>query len=440
LLVKPEFGSDLGMRSVLALAVGLAVADGCSGGSRLHAASSDAQAATACPPLERVDAAPAAPSFEKHTLDTAYRGEGVGVFDVDNDGKPDIVTDQFWYAGPDFTRQSEIRTPETIDPATGFLHGFGIYPHDLNGDGWTDAIVMPHTGEAMSWIENPRGANVHWTQHEIAPAGVAGVEYGFVADLFGDGRAVVVMGDSSRLVVGWYVPGSDPTQPWIAHAISPTGFAGAAQVHHGMGVGDLNGDGRLDVLTPVAWFGQTSDPDVWVEHAFSPSLWPAANPSMPPTDPSEACSRMWTYDVDCNGLADVVCSRPHDFGIYWLGQERTSGSADPTFVVHTIDTTTVSEMHALDLADLNGDGVPELVTGKRWYAHLPPALDPGGADPALLIYYVMRRTASGVSFDEHTVDTDSGVGAQFTVTDINGDSKPDIVVEDKKGLYYFLQR
>ena len=112
---------------------------------------------------------------------------------------------------------------------------------------------MPHTGEAMSWIENPRGANVHWTQHEIAPAGVAGVEYGLVADLFGDGRAVVVMGDSSRLVVGWYVPGSDPTQPWIAHSISPTGFAGAAQVHHGMGVGDLNGDGRLDVLTPVAW-------------------------------------------------------------------------------------------------------------------------------------------------------------------------------------------
>jgi hypothetical protein len=444
------------VRSAPLLAVGLAIAAGCSNGSHPATGSTaaadgglpadaraqlpEAQPWAACPPLEADDASPPAPSFDKYTLDTAYRGEGVGVFDVDNDGNPDIVTDQYWYAGPDFTRQYEIRTPDTVDPTTGFEHGFGIYPYDLNADGWMDAIVMPHAGEEMSWIENPRGADVHWPAHEIAEAGVAGVEYGLVADLFGDGRAVVVMGDSTTLTVGWYVPGTDPTEPWIAHAISAPGFSGAGQNHHGMGVGDVNGDGRLDVLTPVAWFEQTANPDAWIEHPFATWLWPAADPSMPSTDPSEACSKMWTYDVDCDGLADVVCSRPHDFGIYWLGQEPSDGSPDPSFVVHTIDTTTVSEMHALELADLNGDGVPEFVTGQRWLAHIPPGLDPGGGNPSLLVYYVIRRSDAGVAIDEHTVDTDSGVGAQFTVTDLNGDSKPDIVVENKRGLFYFLQR
>jgi hypothetical protein len=141
-----------------------------------------------------------------------------------------------------------------------------------------------------------------------------------------------------------------------------------------------------------------------------------------------------------------LCTRPHDFGVYWLEQQRTDASSEPTFVVHTIDTTTVSEMHALELADLDGDGVPELVTGKRWYAESPPTNDPGWNDPALLVYYAIHRSApcpvagADVTFEEHTIDDDSGVGAQFTVADLDGDGRPDIVVQSKKGLHYFLQR
>jgi hypothetical protein len=292
----------------------------------------------------------------------------------------------------------------------------------------------------MVWYENPKGSDVHWPAHTIAAAATFAMEYGIVVDLFGDGRPVALMGDAQSLVVAWYVPGPDPTQPWVEHPISPTGFPGAADAHHGMGAGDIDGDGKLDVLTPVAWFQQTADRDVWIEHPLSPSLWPSPTPAAPLTDPSRACSRMWAYDVNCDGLADILCTRPHDYGVYWIEQVSASGDAGPTFVSHTVDTTTTSEMHALMLADLDGDGVPELVTGKRWYAELPPDPDAGGDQPPLLIYYAMRRTTGGAVFDEHTLDDASGVGAQFSVQDIDGDGKPDIVVENKTGLHYFLQR
>src|ERR1700744_3958190 len=114
-----------------------------------------------------------------------------------------------------------------MDPLTQFQSGFGVYPWDVNGDGWIDAVVVPHHGEAMVWYENPK-ADVHWPVHTIAAAGVFSMEYGIVVDLFGDGRPVALMGDSQDLVVSWYVPGPDPTQPWIAHPVSPTGFPGAA--------------------------------------------------------------------------------------------------------------------------------------------------------------------------------------------------------------------
>ena len=446
------------MRGVVAV-LGLALAlSGCGHGAvravpTLDAGSPEAAAdATALAPVDAstatddaassADAAPDGLSFEKHTLDTTYRGEGVGVFDVDRDGHLDIVDDQTWYAGPDFTQQHEIAPPQSIDPTAGFMHGFGIYPQDVDGDGWVDAIVVPHHGEAMYWLKNPRGVEGDWTQYLIAPTGVAGAEYGVVVDLFADGTPVLVMGDSLQLVLGWYAPGSDPTMPWVAHAISAAGFPGAGLAHHGIGAGDVNGDGLLDVLTPVAWFQQTADRGVWIAHPFAASLWPAVDASQPPIDPSLACSRMWTYDVDGDGWADVLCTRPHNFGVSWLQQLAPDGAADPSFVVHSVDTTTVSQMHALELVDLDGDGVPELITGKRWYADLPPDADPGGNDPALLVYYTMRRADAGseVAFEEHTIDDDSGIGAQFTVTDIDGDGRPDIVVQNKKGLYYFLQR
>ena len=98
-----------------------------------------------------------------------------------------------------------------------------------------------------------------------------------------------------------------------------------------------------------------------------------------------------------------------------------------------------SQAHAIILADMNRDGVMDVVTGKRHLAH--QGRDPGGKDPAMLYWFELRRRETGgPEFVMHVIDDDSGVGTQFEVVDINGDDRLDIVTSNKKGVRVFLQK
>jgi hypothetical protein len=148
---------------------------------------------------------------------------------------------------------------------------------------------------------------------------------------------------------------------------------------------------------------------------------------------------MFVYDFNTDGAPDVLSSSAHRFGIWWHEQRRGMGGAageDPDWIVHQIDDS-ISQTHALALADLNGDGLPDFVTGRRHWAH--NGHDPGEDQPAVLVWYEYRLVEGRPRWTRHLIDDNSGIGTQFEVTDVNRDGLLDIVTSNKKGTFLFEQ-
>lgn len=373
--------------------------------------------------------------FARRVLETDYLSDGAGVFDVNGDGLADVVTDQAWYEAPCLLPHP-IRERTVYAPLEGWAAGFGAYPMDVDRDGCTDVVVPARPLEPVVWYEHPcvgdvpSGTDGAWARHEIVGAGVIGIETAMLADLFGDDRPVLLASDGSTagpLSYAYLAPGPDPTAPWEMHHLGPAGFANATPFSHGIGAGDVDGDGDLDVLSSFGWLEQSAG--TWIDH-LDPSPFPA------PADVEwrAHCARMFTTDVGCDGRADVICSRPHAAGIHWLEQDDTG-----TFTDHLIDAS-VRNMHAIDLEDLDGDGVPEIVSGTRWCGH---CYVPGGAasDDATpyVVYYSLERAGGVARYTPHVIDDSSGVGSTIDVGDVTGDGRPDIVTASKRGLFVFEQ-
>lgn len=391
--------------------------------------------ALAAVPADTPKAAPAsAISWKKTVVDAKFRSEGVAVADVNRDGKLDILVGDVWFEAPDW-KVHEIRKP-----AGDYKNGDGTYSEcmccwaeDINGDGWPDMIVIGFPGKPAYWYENPQGKEGHWKEHVIWPS--ACNETPTCADLFGNGKRVLIMGHQPKGKdnegqMAWFAPGKDPTQLWEMHPISEPSMpgkeaAGTRRFSHGLGVGDVNGDGRLDVLCTGGWWEQPSRDEgkPWKFH---------------PAKLGDACADMHVYDVDGDRKADIICSSAHLYGIWWF-QQKPGKDDNPEFLRHDLFPKLVSQTHALHCVDINGDGLKDLVTGKRWWAHGSKG-DADPNNPAMLYWFEAKKGADGiVQFIPHEIDNDSGIGTQFVVTDFNGDKLPDIIVSNKKGTYVFEQ-
>jgi len=373
-------------------------------------------------------------SWKKTVIEGKFRSEGVSVADVNKDGKNDVLIGDSWYEAPSWTKH-DIRKPGDYGDG---LHSYSAcmtsWTDDVNGDGWTDQIVVGFPGNAAFWYENPKGKPGHWPQHEVWHS--ACNETPLYVDLFGEGHRVLVMGwqpkgKENEGQMGWFTPGSDPTQPWEMHAVSepskpgkPT--PGTFRFSHGLGVGDLNNDGRKDVICTDGWWEQPSSgrntSTAWTFH---------------PTKLGDAVADMITYDVNLDGKPDVIESSAHGFGIWWF-EQRDAKDGPPAFTKHDLFPDLVSETHALIAADINGDGLKDLVTGKRFWSH--GRSEPGSEKPARVYWFEASKGNDGkIQFTPREIDDQSGIGTQFTVTDFNGDGLLDIITSNKKGTFLFEQ-
>ena len=393
-------------------------------------------------------------TFKKTRLSDKFWSEGANFSDFNHDGKTDIVSGPYWYEGPDFKKRHEYypatqtfnkKSAEGKEEAIeGFEGALGVnnaysdnffaFAYDFNKDGWDDILILGFPGELSAWYENPKGREGHWQKHVALD--VTDNESPTFTDITGDGKPEIVC--SSKGSYGYAEPDwNDPAKPWKFHPISPNN--NYHKFTHGMGVGDVNGDGRMDLLEKDGWWEQpkslAGDP-VWTCHKF------AFNPD------SHGGAQMYAYDVNGDGLNDVITSfAAHGYGLVWYEQVKQDGEI--TFKQHVILNTeqkpspnkyglTFSQLHAVDLVDMDGDGLKDIVTGKRFWAHGAHG-DPDPNAPAVVYWFqLVRNKDKTVDFVPHLIDGDSGVGTQVVARDFTGDKKPDIVVGNKKGTFVLI--
>jgi hypothetical protein len=373
-------------------------------------------------------------SWKKTVIEGQFRSEGVAIADVNKDGKLDILIGDSWYESPSWTKH-DIRKPGDYgDGLRKYSDCMTCWSDDVNHDGWPDEIVIGFPGTAALWYENPQGKSGYWPSHEAWPS--ACNETPLYVDLFGDGRRVLVMGwqpkgKEKEGQMAWFTPGDDPAKPWEMHPISEPGkpgkeIPGTGQFSHGLGVGDLNNDGRQDVICTGGWWEQPESAratqTTWAFH-------PAAL--------GDAVADMIAYDVNGDGKADVIASSAHKYGIWWF-EQHDAKDGSPVFAKHDMFPDLVSETHALIAADIDGDGLKDLVTGKRFWSH--GKAEAGSDKPARLYWFKAGRSPEGkTSFTPVEIDDQSGIGTQFVVADFNGDKLLDIVTANKKGVFLVEQ-
>ena len=353
-------------------------------------------------------------AFRHHIIDAELPPGAYGqtaAVDIDGCGRPEFITGQqygtiFWYKfhAPGRWTRHVLGESSPSDVGACVL--------DVDGDGRPDFV----TGGA--WYRNPGDIEEHWEEHILAPS--AAGETPIFGDLLGDGRPVPVFAMNERFT--WFRSQGDKNIEWHATAVTQQ-LPEFAQFGHGLGMGDVNGDGRLDLVGTAGWWEAPED--------RGRRDWPFHKADLGP-----ACANMLVYDVNGDGYNDIVTSSAHEYGIWWFEQRIEDGVAH--FERHEIDAT-ISQTHALVLADINSDGVHDFVTGKRYRAH--NGHDPGADEPAVLCWIELQRPEPGTcSFTLREVDNNSGVGTQFEVVDLDNDGLLDIITSNKKGVHAFVQR
>ena len=380
------------------------------------------------------------PRYTAHQISSFYYGWSTAAADINHDGIQDIVSGPFYYTGPDFKSRHIFRADRIYNASLEYAPDMVNLAADFTGDGWPDVLASGmEGGRPMTLYVNPKGESRAWDSFKVLPT--ISTEIVLLRDLDKDGKPEVIFGGGG--VYSWARPDvTNPMSVWTSHPMSTAGSIPVAA--HGIGVGDINGDGRPDVVVPNGWMEQPAGgiDKPWIVHTGT--FWP--KPEF-----SNGGGEMGVFDVNGDGLADVISGSAHAWGLTWFEQKK---AADGTrsFVPHEIagDFATknaggvvFSESHAQRYADMNGDGIPDMITGKRYWSHLENynGEDPYGA-AVIYIYKTVRnpKAPGGAEFVPELIHNKSGVGSTFEVADLNKDGIPDIATQGAYGTYVFLSK
>jgi hypothetical protein len=383
-----------------------------------------------------------AQSFTRLQLNTQFYSEGIVAADLNKDGVVDILAGPYWYPGPSFQTKLAFRTPRATPFATsGDSDCYALFVSDFNGDGWPDILSFRTGGGAEAvWYQNPGNPSAStgvWTER-LAYGNVDSESPAFV-DVNGDGRPEIVT--TSARYGGWVT--FDPANPnaaWTFRSVTAQGPGTWDQFTHGTGAGDVNGDGRVDLLFPEGWWEQpaASTQVPWTHHAVP--FW-----GQELAGEGYGGAQMHVYDVDGDGDNDVVTSlQAHGWGLAWF--ENQNGAFTKRMILNTRADTALygaafPQLHAVALADLDGDGLKDIVTGKRKGAHGNGlSATELNAAPVLYWFKLTRPAGQPPRFEPRLIDSASGIGTQITVADVNGDGRPDILTAARQGAFVFLNQ
>jgi hypothetical protein len=379
-------------------------------------------------PLERLS-----PRFRIQQLEEFSYAWGTATGDFNKDGNPDVTAGPYIYFGPDFTRRREIYLGSV---AGGYPSNMVTHVFDFTGDSWPD--VLATESRPMVLYVNPAGENRRWERHAVLPS--VGSETTVMADIDGDKRPEIVFASQNTMVFAKYDP-TNPTAPWALHKMSEP----AHGYGHSSGVGDINGDGRMDILQTAGWWEQPAGgatERLWTYHPVAFGRWGRSQ--------SAGGAEIHVYDVNGDNLNDVVSAlHGHGWGLAWFEQKRDDRGAI-TFERHMImdnystpnaGGVTFSQLHALTVGDVDGDKLPDIITGKRYWSHQDSYFDPDPyGEPVLYWYRLVRnpKAPGGAEFVPELIHNRSGVGSQLLSIDLNRDGVLDLMTATNRGTFLFF--